>query len=132
MLAKALDLARRGVELGNDNPLLSYYQIGLGIAEYRNRQYADAERNLALGEKTIGDAPEMMGTARLFRAMSLFQHHQPDEARRLFSQVEATMPPIPADERKPHVPGRADASSLIEWWLAYKEAKALLAEPITQ
>ena len=131
MLAKALDLARRSVELGHADPLLPYYQIGLGIAEYRNRQYADAERDLSIGEKTIGDAPEVIGTARLFRAMSLFQHGQPDEAKRLCSQTEATMPPLPADARKPQDSGRADASSMIEWWLAYKEAKALIANPST-
>jgi len=129
MLAKALALARRGMELGNATPLLPYYQTGLGVAEYRNRQYADAERNLITAEKTIGDAPENLGTARLFHAMTLFQHGEPEEARRLFTQATATMPPLPEDERKPQVSGRAYNENMIEWWLAYKEARALIEGP---
>jgi hypothetical protein len=40
LLAKALNLARSGVELGKSSPWLPWYQLALGLAEYRNGHYA--------------------------------------------------------------------------------------------
>ena len=58
-----------------------------------------------------------MATAKFYRAMSLFRQGQEAEARQLFAEAEAKMKPLP---------GGADHDDLI-LWLAYKEAKALLA-----
>jgi tetratricopeptide (TPR) repeat protein len=128
LLSKALNLAQRAVELGGTNSWLPYYRLGLGSAEYRNGQYAEAERNLILVEQTIRE-PEMLGTARFFRAMSLFRQNEPEKARRLFEQTEAQMVPLPQDERKPHADGEQVNNPLLILWLAYKEAKTLVADP---
>jgi tetratricopeptide (TPR) repeat protein len=127
-LAKSLNLARRAVELAGTSSWSPYYRLDLGWADYRNGQYADAERNLILAEQTIRE-PEILGTARFFRAMSLFRQNEAEEARRLFKQTEAQMVPLPQDERKPHADGRQLDNSLLILWLAYKEAKTLIATP---
>ena len=127
LLAKALNLARRGVELGQNSSLISYYQLCLGQAEYRNGHYALAGGALATAEQTLVDHHVLLGTARFFRVMCLFEQNQPEEARKLFAQAETEMPPFPKDERKPRVDGRpAFQNEFLICWLAYKEAKALI------
>ncbi len=122
LLAKALSLAQRAVELGKGNPDLPWYQLSLGLAEYRNGQYAAAEGALTVADQTAGGngKHEIQGTARLFRAMSLFRQGKPEEARKLFIQADAQMPPLANDESNHDV---------LIWWLANKEAKALIAGP---
>ena len=128
LLAKTLELARRGVEFGKNSPLLPGYQMGLGLAEYRNAQYAAAEQTLAVAEQKAGGYPEIQGVARLFRAMSLFQQNRPEEARKLFSQAGSEIPPLPKDEGSPRVDGRTLSRDVLICWLAYKEAGSLLNE----
>jgi eukaryotic-like serine/threonine-protein kinase len=135
-LEKVLKLARRAVELGKSDPWLPWYELGLGLAEYRDGQYADAERSLAVAEQKAVErqnilGTDILGTVRLFRAMSLFQQDRTEEARKLFKQAEAQMPPLPADENKPFVDGKLTYDSVLICWLAYKEAKSLLNEPAT-
>jgi tetratricopeptide (TPR) repeat protein len=129
LLAKVLTLAQRAVELGRTSPLLPWYQLGLGLAEYRNSQYAAAERALTLAEQTAGEEYEIPSIARLYRAMSLFRQDKPEEARKLFSQAQAQMPPLPEDENKPLVDGKPVSHDVLICWLAYKEARALLNQP---
>jgi WD40 repeat protein/tetratricopeptide (TPR) repeat protein/tRNA A-37 threonylcarbamoyl transferase component Bud32 len=131
LMTNALNLARRGVELGNNSPLLRYYQLGLGLAEYRNGQYAAAEQTLTLAEQKFGETRDFQfqETARLFRAMSLFRQNRLEDSRRAFSQAEAAMPPFPQDERKPLVDGKPVSHDVLICWLAYKEAKSVLNEP---
>jgi serine/threonine protein kinase len=129
LLAKALNLARRGVDLGKSDPMLSWYQIALGIAEYRNGQNAAAEGTLAAIEQNVGESEYLQGTARLFRALSLFRLDRTEEARRLLSQAEAHMPPLPKDPTKPIINGQPITHDNLIWWLAYKEAKALMEDP---
>jgi tetratricopeptide (TPR) repeat protein len=126
LLAKALTLARRGVELGQNSSFMCWYQLCLGLAENRNGHYAVAEEALAMAEQMAGDHRELQGTARFFRAMCLFQQNRPEEARKLFSQAETEMPPFPKDERKPVVDGKPVSHEVLICWLAYKEAKALI------
>jgi len=130
LLGKALDLARRGVELGKDDAYFRYYQLGLGLAQYRNGQYTDAEQTLSLAEPKFEADPSegaFQGLARLFRAMSLCRQNRLDEARRAFSEAEAKMPPLPQDESKPLMSNNKPVThdDLI-CWLAYKEAKSVL------
>jgi tetratricopeptide (TPR) repeat protein len=131
LLAKALNLAQRAVELGEGNPNLPWYQLSLGLAEYRNGQYAAAEGALAVADQTAGGdgKHEIQGTARLFRAMSLFRQGKPEGARKLFNQAEAQLPPLPKDESKPLVDGKPVSHDVLICWLAYKEAKALIEGP---
>jgi serine/threonine protein kinase len=131
LLAQALELAQRSVEIGktNSSDSLPWHQLALGLAEYRNGHYADAEQSLALAEQTAGEKHDIPGTARLYRAMSLFRQNKPEEARKLFSQAAAQIPPLPKDENKPLVNGKPVSIDVMICWLAYKEAKNVLAEP---
>ncbi len=126
LLTKALDLARRGVELRKDTLFLPWYQLCLGMAEYRDGQYADAEQTLAVAEQSTGKYPDLPGTARLFRAMCLFRQGQSQKARALFSEAEAQMPPFPQDDSKPIIEGKIASHNVMICWLAYREAKSIL------
>jgi eukaryotic-like serine/threonine-protein kinase len=126
LLAKALRLAQRGVELGKNDSLLPYYQVSLGLAEYRNSLYAEAERDLAMGEKNLGGDADVQGIARFFRAMCLYRQNRPGEARTLFDQSEAQMRPLPKDESKPLVDGKPVSHDQLICWLACQEARKLI------
>jgi hypothetical protein len=109
---------------------MRYYQLCLGLAEYRNSRYAAAEEVLAKTEKSLGEHPDVQGTyiqgtARFFRVMCLFQQNRPEEARKLFTQAGSDMPPFPKDQR-PLLDGKPVFHELLISWLAYKEAKALI------
>ena len=127
MQQASLALARRAVELGQTNSLLPWYQLGLGMAEYRNSNYLAADRMLRAAELPGQNTwrPEIrVGTAKFYRAMSLFRQGQGSEARQLFTEAEATMKPLPAADHWPLTDG-ADHDDLI-LWLACREAKAVL------
>jgi serine/threonine protein kinase/tetratricopeptide (TPR) repeat protein len=130
LLAEVLTLAQGAVDLEQSSPDLAWFQLCLGLAEYRNGRYAAAERALTLAEQTAreyqGDIP---GTARLYRVMSLFRQDKPEEARKLFTQAAAQMPPLPKDENKPLVDGEPASHDVLICWLACKEARSLLNEP---
>jgi len=128
-LAKALDLARRAVQLDNGEPRLPWCQLALGLAQYRNGHYANAERALSVTEQKGGEYRDLLGTARLFRAMCLFRQHRLADARSLLSQAEAQMTPPPKAARKPLIDGKPVSHNTMICWLAYKEAKALITEP---
>jgi WD40 repeat protein/serine/threonine protein kinase len=129
LLTNILHLAQRAVDLGKNDQFSPWNQLTLGLAEYRNSQYAAAEHTLTVAEQTAGEFRDIPGTARLFRAMSLFRQDKPDEARKLFRQAEAQMPPLPAHEREPDVEDNLAGKDMLICWLAYKEAKSLLNEP---
>jgi tetratricopeptide (TPR) repeat protein len=131
LLAKALALAQQAVELGKSNPSLPWYQLTLGLAEYRNGQFAGAEQTLAGAEQKLGGHPEILGIARLFRAVSLFRQDRSAEARKLFSRAEAEMPPFPQDEHKPLVDGKPVSHDHLICWMACQEAKKLIEGPTT-
>lgn len=126
-LVKALNLAHRAMELDNSNKgMLPWYELSLGMAEFRSGQYAAADQDLILAEQgTAGKRPEAAGAARLFRTMSLLRQNRPEEARKLFAYAEEKMPRFPADERRPFA-NRYISHDLLICWLAYKEARALL------
>jgi eukaryotic-like serine/threonine-protein kinase len=128
LLAKALDLAQRAVELGRSNYALPWYELTLGLANYRNGMNEAAEQCFVAAEKTLGDHDDVQGIAHMFHALSLFRQDRADEARKLFRQAQAQMPPLPKDESKPIVDGRSFDHDLLIWWLSYKEAKSMLAE----
>ncbi len=125
LMAQALKLARRAVELGKENSMWPWFQMSLGMAEYRNSQYAAANATLAAAEQTSG-GPLIENTSHLYRLMSLFKQGRQSEARKHLDEVEARMPLLPADETKPLLDGRAASADELILWLAYREAKALL------
>jgi tetratricopeptide (TPR) repeat protein len=129
LLRNALLLAQRAVELGKNSYSLPSCQLSLGMAEYRNSQYAAAERSIVAAEQSEQD--EIQGIARLYHAMTIFRQNRTEEAQKMFAQAEAQVPPLPKDESKPTVDGRTFDNDLQIWWLAYKEAKLLLNKPAT-
>ncbi len=126
-LADALALARLGVEFRKGTPWLCWYQLSLGLAEYRNNQFAGAEQILASAEQTAGKYQDIPGPARFFRVMSLLKQGRADTARQVFNQAEAQMPPYPQDTGKPLLDGKMASHDVMIGWLAYQEAKSLLA-----
>ena len=119
----ALVLARRAVELGKRHPLLAYFQMALGMAEYRSGHYAAADSALLAASELGKSNYYIAGTAAFYRAMSLFKLGREAEAHKLATAASAKMKALPADEKYPLV-GNANADDLI-LWMAYKEAKAL-------
>ena len=122
--AAALILARRAAESGKTHRYSGYFQMALGMAEYRAGNLAAAEQALLAAEQAIKNHPAITDTSAFFRAMILFQQGKRDEARELVASAAAKMKPLPADELNPLAEG-ADHDQLIVW-LAYKEARALI------
>ena len=134
LLAKALELARHGLELHGDAPGGAWFYLSLGMVEYRSGQYDAAEQDLDTAERTADKNQDVPPTARLFRAMGLFRQNHVAEARQLFSQAEAQMTPLPADTNAPVVDGKAASHDVVITWLVYREAKSLLerAKPLVE
>jgi hypothetical protein len=112
------------VQLGAKHPLLAYFQMALGMAEYRGGHFAEADTVLAAAITEGEGGPHIPGTGAFYRAMSLFRQGKRDEARQLASAAAATMKPLPKDEKDP-LADKATHDYLI-LWLAYKEAKELI------
>jgi tetratricopeptide (TPR) repeat protein len=120
----ALVLARSAVQLGEKHPLLPYFQMAQGMAEYRCGHFVDADAVLAAATtKGKGDAYTQM-TGALYRAMSLFRQGKREEARQLATAAAATMKPLPKDE--PNLLAEKAKHDDLILWLAYKEAKKLI------
>ncbi|MGY8770597.1 MAG: hypothetical protein ACKVH8_19455 [Pirellulales bacterium] len=90
--------------------------------------YAEADKAMITAAETAtnNNRKWIESTSNFYHAMSLFQQGKPDEAHTLFIEAEAKMKPLPADEKNP-LADDANHDDLI-LWLAYKEAKGLLAE----
>ena len=124
-LEEGLALARKALELGKSNAMFPWFQVGLGIAEYRNGRFAEADAMLLLAAETGEITNTSVGfTAAFYRAMSLFRQGKEKEARQIAIEAAIKMKPLPMDEENPLVGGN-DADDLI-LWLAYKEAKAMI------
>jgi tetratricopeptide (TPR) repeat protein len=123
-LEAALALARKAVQLGKDSRNLPWFQMALGMAEYRSGHFAEADAALLAAAKGGENNPHVAGTSALYRAMSLFRQGKEDEARKLATAAAAEMKPLPKDEKNP-LGGNASPDDLI-LWMAYKEAKPML------
>jgi WD40 repeat protein/serine/threonine protein kinase/tetratricopeptide (TPR) repeat protein len=119
----ALDLARRAIKLGAESPNLIYFQLALGMAEYRSGHFAEADAVLATVMNRGKEYPIVLGPSAYYRAMSLFQQGKPEEARKLASEAARQMKPLPKDGEIPLATG-------VYWdlvlWLAYKEARTMI------
>jgi tetratricopeptide (TPR) repeat protein len=120
----ALVLARRAVEQGKGSQWLVYFEMALGMAEYRSGHLAEADAALTAAMNDPGRNNTVSSTSAFYRAMGQFRQGKTDLARNLATEAAAKMKPLPVDEQKPLL-GGADADDLITW-LAYKEARALL------
>ena len=119
-----LALARKAVDLGRKSPNLPYFQMALGMAEYRSGHFAEADAALIAAAKGVKDNPHVAGTSAFYRAMSLFRQGKPDEARKVAIAAAAQVKPLPKDEQNPLVNGPSHDDLVL--WLAYKEAKAMI------
>jgi tetratricopeptide (TPR) repeat protein len=126
----ALALARRAVAQGMNNPSMPWYQMTLGMAQFRAGNFAAADLSLKKaieGAKTMyaeGGA-RVKSAAGFYRAMSLFHLNRQAEGRQLFQETAASMKPLPVDPDNPLVQG-TDHDDIV-LWLAYEEARDLLA-----
>ncbi len=127
LLEAALTLALKAVALGRNKDNLPWYQMTLGMAEYRCGNYAAADAALKTAAETAADTNDekyrlcIEGTAGFFRVMNLIRQGNVDGARDLFSATESNIKPLPADMTY----ALTDHDDLIVW-LSYKEAKAML------
>jgi hypothetical protein len=125
---EVLALVRKAVQLGKDSDNLAWFQMGLGMAEYRSGHLAEADAALLApansGQNNYDAAYYVAGTSAFYRAMSLFQQSKKDEAGKLAIEATSKMRPLPKDEKNP-LAGNAWAADL-NLWMAYKEAKALI------
>lgn len=125
----ALRFARQAVDEGASSSSLPWFQLALGMAEYRNEHYPAAHRALDASAQVIQStySPDLIHSAAgFYRAMTLFREGKEEDARRVYGETETIMPPFPEDELNPMKNG-ADHDYLIIW-LAYKEAGAMLGE----
>ena len=95
-LDSILALARAGVEYGKGHRFFPYYQLALGLAEYRCGLFADADKTLAAAHASGKQHSQIDGTASCFRAMALFRLGQVDDARNLLAEAEKRMRPPPS------------------------------------
>jgi len=124
-LESSLALARKAAELGKNDPYLPWFQMGLGMAEYRNGSYAAANQALLTALKSGNSNRYVTVTSAFYRAMNLSRQGKPDEARKLAREAAVQMNPLPKDESNPLAGNDVGHDDLI-LWLAYKEAKALI------
>jgi eukaryotic-like serine/threonine-protein kinase len=125
-LEAALVLGRRAVDLGKTHAYLPYYQLALGMAEYRAGKFAAADQALRAAAETGKDNPQTTINAAFYRAMSLFKQGNHDEARKLAAATAAKMRPLPADEKNPLASATGNPHDDLILWMAYKEAKRLI------
>jgi tetratricopeptide (TPR) repeat protein len=127
LIETALTLAQRAANVSQESPNLAWYQMTLGMAEYRHENYLAADQALeaAIQASAGSSSPtHVYAMAGLFRAMSLLRLDKADDARRWFSLAAAKMKPMPAAE-KVLTASDANHDDLI-LWLVFKEAKALI------
>jgi WD40 repeat protein len=122
--AAALILARRAVELGvgAKHQYLPFFQLDLGMAEYRSGHFAEADA--ALLEVSRSEFDDVDDTTAFYRAMSLHRLGKTAEARQLAADAAARIKPLPPDPDNPQANG-ATVDDLI-LWLAFKEARDLI------
>jgi serine/threonine-protein kinase len=123
-LEAGLALARRAVQLGKDSHNLPWFQMALGMAEYRSGHWAKADAELLAATNIAQRDWRVPSTSALYRAMILFRQGNEQEARQLAIEAVSWMKPLPTDEKNP-LAGNANHQDQI-LWLAYKEAKALI------
>jgi hypothetical protein len=114
----------RAVARAQGHAYLVFFQMALGMAEYRTGHYAAAEAALRAASQAGAGRSWVTGTCAFYRAMSLFQQGKETEARRLMAEATSRRKPLPANAKKPL--GDRDGPDDLIMWLAFKEARALI------
>jgi hypothetical protein len=131
MLQRVLVLARETARREVDPWRQPWHHQTLGMAEFRagNAEAAEAAflkvEAAALADYwPVDGRPFLVAPSRFFRAMMLFRSGKIDEAKKLFYEAEAQMPPIP--ENAAHeLPVQVNQDQLL-CWLICREARAEL------
>jgi tetratricopeptide (TPR) repeat protein len=137
MLPRVLGLAREAATAELNVDQRPWYQQALGMAEFRAGNDETAESAFLRAEQAAETdnwhpelRPFILSPSRFFRAMMLFRKGKTEEAKRLFHEAEAQMPPLPENAART-LPVEVTQDQLL-CWLAYKEARALLNVPPTR
>jgi len=131
--AAILALGRKGRELTQQRPDAAWFELSLGMAEYRCGHYADAETTLrAAGQAALGfgnhaEQFRIEGLSSFYRAMTLLHLGRTAEARELFTTAESRMPP-PTSAGDDEVWRYENIDDII-LALARQEARALMQQP---
>ncbi|HEY4414219.1 MAG TPA: tetratricopeptide repeat protein [Verrucomicrobiae bacterium] len=125
-LTNAMGLARQGLKIRAGTPWEAWYQLSLGLVQYRSGQFDEAAKTLQIAEQTAGKYQDVLVTARCYRSMGLFRQGHRDEAQNLLGQVAAQMPSLPADLNRPLIQAKVASHDTMIGWLAYQEARALI------
>ena len=120
-LEEALALGREAVRI---EPGGEWNLMALGMAQYRCGQFAEADATLKQTMDQEKVSPVVASNSAFYRAMSLFQQGQADEASKLALVAATKLKPFPADRENPLAGG--DFHEDLIQWLAYKEAKSLI------
>ncbi len=100
-LNAAVTLARRAVDVGQKNPNLAYFQMALGMAQYRSGLFGEAEKTLAPLLEAQKQNPHIFGTAEFYQAMALFRQGRTGDATKRATITTQGMRPLPLDDRNP-------------------------------
>jgi tetratricopeptide (TPR) repeat protein len=120
----ALARARHAVEFGKDHPNFPWFRMALGMAQFRDGQFAEAEGTLLESAEAAKDNPHITGTSAFYRAMALFRQGKIDAARKLAAEAAGKTKPLPEEGGNPLAGGARHDDVIL--WLSYKEAKALV------
>jgi hypothetical protein len=123
-MGSALALARKAVDLGKNHNWLPWFQMALGMAEYRNGHFAEADAALIAAATGGKDNPRVVGTSAFYRARSLFRQGKKKEALQLTIGAASQMKPLPKDEKNPLMDNSGHDDLIV--WMAYREANALI------
>jgi len=128
LLREALALGRHAVDGGNGHKFYYWFQLALGMAEYRSGNLAPAEKALAASLETAPANGEetAKSAAGLYLSMCRFRMGKKEEARYAFDAATAIMRRLPDDDFNPWL---SDNGNDIVTWLAYREAVGLLGIP---
>lgn len=120
--AAALALAAKSVELDKKSTLLGWFQMALGMAQYRSGLFAEADATFAPLAEKEKNRNHIVHNVGFYWAMTLFRLSKVDDVKKLATASTTAMRPLPADDRNP----RAEEADDVVIWLAYKETKALI------
>lgn len=126
VVQEAVELARRAVALGKDQSLLPYFQMALGMAEYRSGRFAEADSALQAAAELGAGIYHVRVASDLYRAMAAHQRGESELARTLLAEASQKMHPLPENEQAPFAGGRHHDDLIV--WLTFREARALLGE----
>ncbi len=122
LLKLAVSLDERAWGIGKDGEFREWIPMNLGLARYREQDYAGALEILA--QPVTASDPLIKGPSLMIQAMAIQQLGRTDEARKSFQTGESLMAsPPPAGQLTEDVLINQDG---VFFWLLHAEAKALI------